>query len=134
MPDKGERATSGGQRAGSGFDQAQPGRDPRTTTLSELRVDGGASVNDGLLHYQADTMQLPVVRPTVTETTALGAAYLAGLATGVWANRDSIAGHWKVDRRFEPRMSADEATAIRARWADAVSRSRGWAKPDERPA
>jgi glycerol kinase len=102
--------------------------DPRTTGLSELRVDGGASVNGGLLQYQADIMQLPVVRPKITETTALGAAYLAGLATGVWKGRDAIAGHWKVDRRFEPRMSADEAAAIRARWTDAVSRSRGWAK------
>jgi glycerol kinase len=73
-------------------------------------------------------MQLPVVRPQVTETTALGAAYLAGLATGVWHARDAIAEHWKVDRRFEPQMSADEAAAIRARWNDAVRRSEGWAK------
>ncbi|HVT27547.1 MAG TPA: glycerol kinase GlpK [Lacipirellulaceae bacterium] len=97
-------------------------------SLTELRVDGGASVNDGLLQYQANIMQLPVVRPKITETTALGAAYLAGLATGVWTGRDAIAGHWQVDRRFEPRMSADEAGAIRARWSDAVERSRGWVK------
>jgi glycerol kinase len=97
-------------------------------SLAELRVDGGAAVNDGLLQYQANIMQLPVVRPQVTETTALGAAYLAGLATGVWKGRDAIVGHWKIDRRFEPKMSADEASAIRARWHDAIRRSQGWAK------
>ena len=87
-----------------------------------------ASVNDALLQYQADIMQLPVVRPKVTETTALGAAYLAGLATGLWKGRDAISGHWKVDRRFEPQMSADQAASTRAQWTDAVQRSRGWAK------
>jgi glycerol kinase len=103
-------------------------RNDAANTLAELRVDGGASVNDGLLQYQADIMQLPVVRPKTTETTALGAAYLAGLATGAWKGLDEIAGHWQVDRRFEPRMSADEAATIRARWNDAVKRSQGWAK------
>jgi glycerol kinase len=98
--------------------------------LTELRVDGGASVNDGLLQHQADIMQLPVVRPKVTETTALGAAYLAGLAVGTWKARDEIAGHWQIDRRFEPKISADEAAAVRGRWNDAVERSRGWAKDD----
>jgi glycerol kinase len=98
------------------------------SALSELRVDGGASVNNGLLQYQADIMQLPVVRPKVTETTALGAAYLAGLATGVWQRRDEIAGHWQVDRRFEPQMPAEKAAAIRARWAEAVKRAKEWAK------
>jgi glycerol kinase len=96
--------------------------------LTELRVDGGASVNDALLQYQADIMQLPVVRPNVTETTALGAAYLAGLAAGVWKRRDEIASHWQIDRRFEPQMACDEAAAIRARWADAVARSKHWAR------
>jgi glycerol kinase len=96
--------------------------------LSELRVDGGASVNNALLQYQSDVMQLPIVRPKVTETTAIGAAYLAGLATGVWKGRDEIAQHWQVDRRCEPKMSADQAASIRARWANAVERSRGWAK------
>ena len=101
-----------------------------TDPLTELRVDGGAAVNDGLLQYQADIMQLPVVRPKVTETTALGAAYLAGLATGVWKTRDEIAGHWHVDRRFEPEMSAAEAKSIRTRWHDAVSRSKDWANEE----
>jgi glycerol kinase len=103
-------------------------RSDAANTLAELRVDGGASVNNGLLQYQADIMQLPVVRPKVTETTALGAAYLAGLATGVWKRREEIAGHWQVDRRFEPQMPADKAAAIRSRWAEAVKRSQHWAK------
>jgi glycerol kinase len=103
-------------------------RSDATNALTELRVDGGASVNNGLLQYQADIMQLPVVRPKVTETTALGAAYLAGLAAGVWKRREEIAGHWQVDRRFEPQMPADTAAAIRARWTEAVKRSQHWAK------
>jgi glycerol kinase len=109
-------------------DLADAMRSDASSSLSELRVDGGASVNDGLLQFQSNMMQLPVVRPKVTETTALGAAYLAGLATGVWKSRDEVAGHWQVDRRFEPTMSADEAAATRAQWADAVKRSRNWAK------
>lgn len=111
-------------------DLADAMRSDASGTLTELRVDGGASVNDGLLQWQADMMQLPVVRPKVTETTALGAAYLAGLAVGVWKGRDEIAGHWQEDRRFEPKMPASEAAVIRARWNDAVGRSRGWAKEE----
>jgi glycerol kinase len=95
--------------------------------LSELRVDGGASVNNTLLQIQADVLQIPVVRPKVTETTALGAAYLAGLAAGVWPNRDAIKKQWQVDQRFEPRISADEATSRRATWRRAVDRAKGWA-------
>jgi glycerol kinase len=93
----------------------------------ELRVDGGASVNDTLLQLQADLLQLPVVRPQVTETTALGAAYLAGLATGVWKDRGAVADHWRIDRRFEPKMPADRTAALRARWSEAVERSKHWA-------
>jgi glycerol kinase len=96
--------------------------------LHDLRVDGGAAVNDALLQYQADILQLPVVRPKITETTALGAAYLAGLATGVWKDRGEIAGHWQVDRRFEPQMSPDKADAIRSRWSEAVKRAQRWAE------
>jgi glycerol kinase len=95
--------------------------------IAELRVDGGASVNDALLQYQADILQVPVVRPRVTETTALGAAYLAGLAAGVWKSRDEIARKWQVDKRFQPRISADQAKAIRARWEQAVERAKNWA-------
>jgi glycerol kinase len=97
------------------------------SALTDLRVDGGASVNNGLLQYQADILQLPVVRPKVTETTALGAAYLAGLATGAWKQRDEIAAHWQADRRFEPQMPADKAATIRSRWQEAVKRSQRWA-------
>jgi len=103
-------------------------RNDASSALTDLRVDGGAAVNNGLLQFQADILQLPVVRPKVTETTALGAAYLAGLATGVWKKREEIAGHWQVDRRFEPQMTADKAAAIRARWREAVSRSQRWAE------
>lgn len=97
--------------------------------LPELRVDGGASVNDTLMQFQADLLQMPVVRPAVTETTALGAAYLAGLATEVWPDREAVAKQWKVDKRFEPRMSADEAKQKRAHWHRAVKRSGAWAQP-----
>jgi glycerol kinase len=103
-------------------------RSDAANTLAELRVDGGASVNNELLQFQADILQLPVLRPKVTETTALGAAYLAGLATGVWKRREEIAGHWQVDRRIEPQMPADQAKAIRARWTKAVRRSQDWAR------
>jgi glycerol kinase len=103
-------------------------RSDAANALTELRVDGGASVNNPLLQYQADILQLPVLRPKVTETTALGAAYLAGLATGVWKQRHEIAGHWQVDRRVEPQMPPDQAMAIRARWTDAVRRSQDWAR------
>jgi glycerol kinase len=96
--------------------------------LSELRVDGGASVNDTLMQIQADVLQIPVVRPRVTETTALGAAYLAGLAAGVWPDRDAIRRQWKVDKQFAPRISADEAAARRATWRRAVDRAKDWAR------
>ncbi len=94
--------------------------------LAELRVDGGASVNDTLLQIQADVLQIPVVRPKVTETTALGAAYLAGLAVGVWTDRNVIRRQGQVDRRFEPTISADEAASRRATWRRAVERAKGW--------
>jgi glycerol kinase len=97
-------------------------------SIAELRVDGGASVNDKLMQIQADLLQIPVVRPKVTETTALGAAYLAGLAVGVWPGRDSISAQWAVERRFEPKISADEAALRRAVWRRAVERAKGWAQ------
>ncbi|MBK8978848.1 MAG: glycerol kinase GlpK [Planctomycetes bacterium] len=95
--------------------------------LAELRVDGGAAANDTLLQLQADLLQTPVVRPTVTETTALGAAYLAGLAVGFWTDAGDLAANWQVDRRFEPRLPADRAAEQRARWREAVARAAGWA-------
>ena len=88
--------------------------------LTELRVDGGASVNDDLMQFQADLLGVPVARPKVVETTALGAAYLAGLATGVYAGRDELAAQWRVERRFEPAMGRDEAAARMAQWERAV--------------
>ncbi len=96
--------------------------------LTELRVDGGASRNDLLMQLQADLAGVPVVRPQVTETTALGAAYLAGLASGVWSSGAEIAAQWAVQRRFEPRLSEPARRARIARWREAVERARGWAR------
>jgi glycerol kinase len=97
--------------------------------LTELRVDGGAATNDTLMQFQADLLGVPVVRPVVTETTALGAAYLAGLAVGFWPSADAIGGQWRVERRFEPAMPRSATTALRERWSEALQRSRGWEKP-----
>jgi glycerol kinase len=94
--------------------------------LSELRVDGGAAANDLLMQFQADVLGVPVVRPKVLETTALGAAYLAGLYTDVWKSREEIAAQWQMERRFEPRMARAEADALLERWREAVSRTRHW--------
>jgi len=95
--------------------------------LTELRVDGGASRDDLLMQIQADLLGVPVVRPTVTETTALGAAYLAGLAVGVYSNQSELLEHWQVDQRFEPNMGMDERGDRLERWHRAVERSKGWA-------
>jgi glycerol kinase len=94
--------------------------------LTELRVDGGAARNDLLMQFQADIMGVPVVRPVVTETTALGAAYLAGLATGFWSNTDEIAALWRVERRFEPAMGGAQRDTMIGEWRRAVERSRRW--------
>jgi glycerol kinase len=94
--------------------------------LRELRVDGGATSNELLLQFQADLLGVPVVRPRVTETTALGAAYLAGLGVGFWSSTAAVAANWRADRHFEPGMSRDEAAARMVRWAQAVDRARGW--------
>jgi glycerol kinase len=94
--------------------------------LSELRVDGGASRNNLLMQLQADILGVPVVRPKITETTALGAAYLAGLAVGYWDSIDQIGAQWKVDRQFEPTLSADERGTRLAKWKRAVERARHW--------
>ncbi len=94
--------------------------------LDELRVDGGASANNLLMQFQADVLRVPVVRPKVTETTALGAAYLAGLATGFWANQADIRKVWQLDRVYKPQASADEVAYRRSRWAEALNRAREW--------
>ena len=95
-------------------------------TITELRVDGGASRNNLLMQIQANLLGIPVVRPHITETTALGAAYLAGLAVGFWKSRDEIAAQWKVERKFEPRLPPTEVARRRARWAEALKRARDW--------
>ncbi len=96
--------------------------------LSSLRVDGGASANDLLCQIQADQVGVPVERPELVETTALGAAFLAGLGTGVWASTDALRHTWALDRRFEPSGDRAAADAAHARWLDAVERSKGWAQ------
>lgn len=95
--------------------------------VSELRVDGGAAENDLLMQLQADLGGVPVARPTVRETTALGAAYLAGLAVGVWKSPEDVQAHWQVERVFEPTGDADRTVEMRALWAKAVERAKGWA-------
>ncbi len=94
--------------------------------LRTLRVDGGAAVNDLLMQFQADILGVPVERPTVTETTALGAAYLAGLATGFYRDEATLAAQWALDRRFDPRMEAASRERLYAGWQRAVDRARGW--------
>ena len=94
--------------------------------LGELRVDGGAARNDMLMQFQADLLGVPVVRPTVTETTAIGAAYLAGLAVGFWGSPEEIARQWQAERRFEPSMAASDVERLRGRWHDALGRATGW--------
>ena len=98
------------------------------STLKELRVDGGAAASNLLMQIQADLLGVPVVRPRITETTALGAAYLAGLATGFWKDEAEIAALWERERVFEPHMGRDEAAAKLAGWRRAVERARGWAE------
>lgn len=94
--------------------------------ITQLRVDGGASANNLLMQLQADLLDAPVIRPKILETTALGAAYLAGLAVGFWNDLDAIAENWQVDRVFEPRMSSDERQTRRARWKRALERAAAW--------
>ncbi|MBO0781089.1 MAG: glycerol kinase GlpK [Ktedonobacteraceae bacterium] len=96
--------------------------------LKTLRVDGGAVVNNLLMQFQADILGVAVQRPKVAETTALGAAYLAGLATGFWSSPQEVAEHWAVDRTFEPQMSKDQRDALYSGWKRAVERALGWAQ------
>jgi glycerol kinase len=95
--------------------------------LKELRVDGGASLSAFLMQFQADLLRIPVVRPAITETTALGAAYLAGLAVGYWKNLESISKQWRVEKVFEPKMPRSQADELRSRWNTALARSKDWA-------
>jgi glycerol kinase len=103
-------------------------RDAGVTLRSEhaLRADGGAAVNEFLMQFQADVLGVPVEVPRVTETTALGAAYLAGITTGFWRDRAELTARWQLARRYEPRLSADERGRLIARWLRAVERAKGW--------
>jgi glycerol kinase len=94
--------------------------------LEALRADGGAAGNNLLMQLQADLLGVPVQRPLVTETTALGAAYLAGLAVGYWSGLEEIAAQWQVDAEFVPTMSEEQRDALYAGWQRAVGRARGW--------
>ncbi len=98
--------------------------------IPELRVDGGASANDLMMQFQADILGIPVVRPQVTETTALGAAYLAGLAVDYWSDEREITENWTEDRRFEPNMDESERERLLSRWRRAVERSKDWERED----
>lgn len=103
-------------------------KDDAGIPIEQLRVDGGACVNDLLMQFQADILEAPVVRPKVIETTALGAAFLAGLAVGYWSDTDEIEKLWESDRVFEPCMLSDEVKSRRDRWNDALERAKGWEK------
>ncbi|MGB8727802.1 MAG: FGGY-family carbohydrate kinase, partial [Candidatus Sulfotelmatobacter sp.] len=96
------------------------------TPLKELRVDGGASANDALMQFQADTLGVPVVRPSMTETTALGAAFLAGLGVGFWKDLQTVYEMPREERRFEPRLPRSKVDAMRQRWNEAISRAKSW--------
>ena len=100
----------------------------KTLGLSTLRVDGGAAANNFLMQFQSDILDCPVLRPVCIETTSLGAAYLAGLATGYWKSQQDILDNWQIERRFEPAMSAEKREELVKGWEKAVSRVMGWAK------
>lgn len=101
------------------------------TKLSELRVDGGAASNETLLQFQADILQIPVVRSKISETTALGAAYLAGLAIGFWKDKKELSESWSADKSFEPKMNAKKAKNLRADWQRAVAGSLDWEREND---
>jgi len=94
--------------------------------IKELRVDGGAAQNDFLLQFQSDVLQALTVRPEILETTALGAAYLAGLAVGFWTDQAEVAQQWKANRRFAPEMASEAVDVLRSDWRRALERSKGW--------
>jgi glycerol kinase len=97
--------------------------------LRELRVDGGATRNRLLMQFQADLLRVPVVRPQVMETTALGAAALAGLAVGLWPDRDTLTALWQAKETFTPTMLQDEAIRLQGRWQRALERAKDWEQP-----
>ena len=100
--------------------------------LTELKVDGGMTANVALMQFQADILGVPVVRPVVAETTALGAAYAAGLAVGFWDNLDDLRANWQEDKRWEPDMDSDERDRELRLWKKAVTKSMDWVDDDVR--
>ena len=98
--------------------------------LSALKADGGASSNNFLMQVQADIINAPVNRPVCVETTAMGAAYLAGLAVGYWKNKDEVVSNWAIDRTFSPSISEEERSRRISGWNKAVTYAYGWAKED----
>ena len=101
--------------------------------LAELRVDGGAAANNLLCQFQADLLDIPIRRPKVLESTALGVAYLAGLAVGYWGNKEEISANWSVGREFFPQMTEDKRRKLVLGWERAVARSKNWAETDPSP-
>ncbi len=100
--------------------------------LRELRVDGGMTGSELLMQFQADILGIPIVRPAVTETTALGAAYLAGIAVGFWRNAQEVASQWKVEKVFQPKMARAETLDLRGRWQEALARAKKWERPERK--
>jgi glycerol kinase len=99
--------------------------------VTELRVDGGAAANNLLMQFQADILGAPVVRPRIVETTALGAAYLAGLAVGYWSDIEEVRAQWSADQRFAPNMPRERAAALWERWRRALERAGGWEQTND---
>jgi glycerol kinase len=95
-------------------------------SIKQLRVDGGAAANNLLMQFQSDLLRVPVVRPKVTETTALGAAYLAGLAVGYWKDQSDVEANWEIERTFEPQIPESQIAHRRSRWSEALKRSLEW--------
>jgi glycerol kinase len=96
--------------------------------LKEVRVDGGAVGNSFLMQFQADILGVPIIVPLITETTSLGAASLAGLAVGFWQSREELGARWRMQRRYEPRLSREERERLHGRWLKAVARAKDWAR------
>jgi glycerol kinase len=107
-------------------DLLQAMQDDSGIPIHELRVDGGAARNDTLLQFQADLLGIPVVRPAVTETTSLGAAFLAGLGVGFWKDTEEIQTQWRAEKKFFPGGSRKEVERLRRRWHQALERARSW--------
>jgi len=105
-------------------------REDSGVAIQSLRVDGGATANNWLMQFQSDVLGVNVSRPVVQETTALGAAYLAGLATGVWRDTSDIVANWQLDREFSPTMSETNRCKLVSTWRRAVDRSRGWSSSE----